>query len=336
MQNNFLKKPVHGFVLGKFLPPTNGHVYLCDFAQNYVENLTILVCSLPSEPIPGKLRYEWMKELYPRCNVVWCNEDLPQVPEDHPDFWNIWRYVIWRYTHSQLMPIDVVFASEPYGKRLADDQGAMFVPVDIGRETVPICATDIRKNAYEHWDKIPSVVKPYFVKRICLFGAESSGKTTLAKQLAAQYETNYVPEYGRVYTEFFGTDVGDKELNLIVKGHLASVAAAKKHANKVLIEDTDPLMTALWSDMLTGKRHEWFDSFKDYADLYVLCDIDIPWVDDGTRYFKDQPTRQKFFNICEKELIDREVNYVIVSGSVQQRMLQVNRAVRKTLYIKTK
>ena len=49
-----------GFVLGKFMPPHQGHVLLCDFARAYCETLTILVCSLESEPIPGRLRHAWM------------------------------------------------------------------------------------------------------------------------------------------------------------------------------------------------------------------------------------------------------------------------------------
>ena len=79
---NYLTKPRRGFVLGKFMPPHAGHVYLCDFGRAYVEELTILVCSLPTDPIPGALRLQWMRDLFPTARVIHCEEILPQVPED--------------------------------------------------------------------------------------------------------------------------------------------------------------------------------------------------------------------------------------------------------------
>lgn len=310
-----LERPENGFVLGKFMPPTNGHVYLCDFAQNYCENLYILVCSLPDEPIPGYQRYYWMKELFPNCKVIWCSEVLPQEPKDENDleFWDIWKKTIRKYTHD--LNIDVVFASENYGMRLAEELDASFVPCDLNREAQECSGTAIRNNPYKNWKYIPNVVRPYFVKRVCMFGPESSGKSTLARQLRKHYDTVMVPEYGRIYTEFFGTDVNEEDLENIIKGHVASVKAAKKQSNYILIEDTDPLMTCVWSDMLLGKHDPWFDKFfHDYADLYVLCDVEIPWKDDGTRYFPKQEDRQRFFELCEKTLIERKVKFVYASG----------------------
>src|SRR5687768_9683832 len=76
-----------GMLLGKFMPPHLGHVYLCEFARSYVRDLTIIVGTLPSEPIPGELRYAWMKELFPDVRVVHLAEELPQYPHEHPDFW---------------------------------------------------------------------------------------------------------------------------------------------------------------------------------------------------------------------------------------------------------
>src|SRR5690606_31042793 len=75
---SFLTRPKRGFVLGKFMPPHAGHVYLCDFGRAYVEELTILVCSLPDDLIPGKLRFQWMKEMFPTARVVHCEEIVPQ------------------------------------------------------------------------------------------------------------------------------------------------------------------------------------------------------------------------------------------------------------------
>ena len=80
----------HGMLLGKFLPPHRGHCYLADFASNFVDHLSIIVGTLPSEPIPGHLRFSWMQELFPQAQVLHLDKVLPQDPSEHPDFWNIW------------------------------------------------------------------------------------------------------------------------------------------------------------------------------------------------------------------------------------------------------
>ncbi len=311
-------KPPRGFVLGKFMPPHQGHVFLCDFARHYVEQLTILVCSLNDDPIPGALRFAWMTELFPDCRVLWCTEDLPQEPKDDPEnFWDIWRRVVQQH-HPE--PIDVVFASEDYGARLATEVGASFVPCDPQRLACPISGSAIRAHPYAHWKHLPAPVRPYFAKRACVFGPESSGKTTLCAALAARFDTIATPEYGRIYTAHFGVEVSAADLERIARGHRAGTFAALRQANRILIEDTDPLLTAIWSIMLTGARSPTLDALEDLADLYILCDIDFPWIDDGTRYFPAPADRQRFFDLCEAELQRRRVRYVRVSGSPETRL----------------
>jgi NadR type nicotinamide-nucleotide adenylyltransferase len=326
----FLSKPRRGFVLGKFMPPHAGHVYLCDFGRAYVEELTILVCSLPDDPIPGKLRFQWMKEMFPTARVVHCEEVVPQEPADDPDnFWPIWRGIVKRY-HPE--PIDMVFASEPYGHRLAQEAGARFVPVDEARTAFPISGRAIRENPYANWRFLPGPVRPYYMKRVTLFGAESTGKTTLSAQLARHFDTVVAPEYGRFHTEAFGADATTPEdMRQIVMGHLAGVSAASLRANRVLIEDTDPVLTAVWSDTLAGSRDPWFDAYRDYPDLYLFCDIDLPWVDDGTRYFHDPAVRRNFHLACERELTSRGVNFVRIQGTPEQRRAKAVEAVEALL-----
>src|SRR6476620_7186966 len=97
-----------GMLLGKFMPPHLGHVYLGEFAARSVDQLTIVVCSLASEPIPGELRFAWMRELFPFSNVVHLTDDLPQTPEEHPDLWPLWRAALRRVLPDRR---DCVFAS---------------------------------------------------------------------------------------------------------------------------------------------------------------------------------------------------------------------------------
>lgn len=307
--------PARGFVLGKFMPPHQGHVFLCDFARNACQSLTILVCSLPGDPIPGELRHRWMSEMFPDCDVQWCAEVLPQEPADHPDFWAIWSDVVARYGGSP----DVVFASESYGLLLAGEVGAVFWPVDVARLTRPVSGTAVRTDPFGRWKDIPPVVRPWFVRRVCLFGPESTGKTTLAARLADRFETICVPEYGRTYTEMFGVNVGPDDPLKIAQGQMAASRAAARQANRIQIEDTDPLLTAVWSDMLTGQRAAWFETFDAFAHLYLLCDTDTPWVDDGTRYFPDAGDRTRFSALCEAELRQRGVKHVVLRGDWAER-----------------
>ena len=306
-----------GFLLGKFLPPHNGHVFLCDFAQRYCDELTILVCTLAGDPVPGELRYGWMREMFPDCRVLHLAEDVPQEPADHPEFWDIWRGIVQRF-HPE--PVDFVFASEDYGQRLAREAGARFVPVDIPRAAVPVSGDAIREDPLGNWRFIPPPVRPYFAKSVCVFGPESSGKTTLARDLAAHFDTVCVPEYGRTWTDAFGGDCTSDDLLAIARGHIAAAAAAARQANRLLILDADPVLTAVWSDMLTGRRDPWFESFEDTAGLYLLCGIDMDWRDDGTRYFPDRETRARFFAACKAELERRALNYVLLEGDRDERL----------------
>ena len=312
-----------GFLLGKFMPLHNGHVYLVEFAKAYCDHLVILVASMPNEPIPGKLRYEWMKKMFnsESCTVIWTDEILPQEPKDENDheFWKIWadeiKKAMYAAHRSYWDTPTHVFASEEYGHKLAASVGAEFVPVDMARTMHKISGTKCRRNIFTNWKHLPQVVRSHYSKRITVFGPESTGKSTLIKNLGKSFKDNIVvPEYGRVYTETFGADVDQDDIQKIVQGHQASVNAAKSFGRKLIFEDTDPLMSMVWSDMLTGSHDSWFDNFNDYPDLYLLCKPDIPWVDDGTRYFPDQKDRDRFFNLCKQILDDRKVNYAVIDG----------------------
>lgn len=293
------------------MPPHLGHIYLCDFARHYCERLTILVCSLPDDPIAGDLRFRWMREMFPDCDLKWHAEPVPQEPADHPDFWSIWRDIV---AIAAGRP-DVVFASEDYGHRLAEEVGAQFVPVDRLRQVVPTSGTAVRAAPFANWRFMPEPVRAHFVKRICLFGPESTGKTTLATSLAKRWDTVLAPEYGRTFTEAFGTELSEADLEAIVRGHQAGVSAARRQANRILIEDTDPILTAVWSDMLFGRRAAWLNDNFEAADLYLLLDPSPPWADDGTRYFPDATARQRFHKLCRDELVRRRAPFVEIGGS---------------------
>ena len=280
----------HGFVLGKFIPPHAGHVHLCETARRLVDRLTILVCWLPDDPVPGPLRLQWMKELFPDCRVIGHDAIVPQGPGDNPDFWPIWRGIV-KAAHPE--PIDMVFAGQDYGLRLAAEVGASFTPV-APRPFPELSGAAVRADPWGHWDHIPHAVRPYYARTFCLHGPESTGKSTLSAPLAAHFDTLWVPEYGRVHCETFGYDLDAAGLVTIARTQSAMTRAALPWCNGRLIVDTDALTTAAWSLMILGHVPDGvLDGFSK-ADLYLLTDIDIPWDDDGGRYYPDPADRRRF------------------------------------------
>jgi NadR type nicotinamide-nucleotide adenylyltransferase len=154
------------------------------------------------------------------------------------------------------------------------------------------------------------------MRTVCLHGPESTGKTTLAAQLAEHFGTVAVPEYGRIYCEIFGNECDLEDLRAIRAGEEQFIEAARRKAkNGILILDTDAVMTAVWSDVLLGYRPDDLDKIENPADLYLLCDIDVPFVADGIRYFPDQATRAKMFAQTKRELERRGLPFVTITGS---------------------
>jgi NadR type nicotinamide-nucleotide adenylyltransferase len=162
-----------------------------------------------------------------------------------------------------------------------------------------------------------------------VFGPESTGKSTLAWRLSDHFGTVFVPEYARTYTDAFGTDVSAEDLMRIAYGQLASRDAAARNANRILFQDTDPVLTAVWSRMLIGPHALWFDGFRKVADFYLLTDVDVPWVDDGTRYFPDERQRRRFFDLCRAELELRRLPFVTISGGWEDRFRTAVLAIRE-------
>ena len=149
---------------------------------------------------------------------------------------------------------------------------------------------------------------------VCLHGPESTGKSTLATELAAHFHTIAVPEFGRLYCEALGNECDMEDLRAIRAGHDLLVREARRKTKAILILDTDAVMTAVWADVLLGQRPADLDRIDDPADLYLLCDIDIPFEADGIRYFPDPKMRQQMFEQTRAELVRRALPFVTIRG----------------------
>lgn len=306
----------HGLVLGRFMPLHGGHIALIRTARALVDHLTIIVCWQPEDEVPGALRVQWMLEMFPALRVV-----AHRMPSPHrvvPSAENLAVFAAqMRDIHPE--PIERIFASDARQEPLAAALDARLVLVDPDHAAVPVRSSEIRTDPFASWPFIPPVVRPAYASTICLHGPESTGKTTLTQRLAEHFGTLYVPEYGRTYCEQYGLALTMGDLVTIGRTHCAMTAALLRLCQRRLFLDTDPLMTAVWADMLFQQRDAWFESFDATAKLYLLLDIDMPWVDDGTRFFGDVDRRRRFFDLSQAELARRGVAYRVISGSFDER-----------------
>lgn len=314
------KKFKNGLVLGKFFPPTLGHFGLIDFAKEQCENIFVIVCSIKSEEIPGEYRYNWVSSNYinsPNVIVKWCNKELPQSPDECEStdefYFKHWCPVV----HEYINDLNVVFTSEDYGDEFAKYLGVDHVLFDKDRKIIPVSGTKVRKYPYgDMWNFITDDVKKYFKKKIVIVGPESTGKTTLVKKLAEYYNTKYVEEFGREYTN----NIPAK--NMIIKDYeniaLVQKMLIDKHdydLDKVLFVDTEAITTKLFGELyIKDFKSDIIENIinKQEFDLYLLLNVDVPWVDDGTRDFPDK--REEHFNMIKQELIDRKLPFVVISG----------------------
>jgi HTH-type transcriptional regulator, transcriptional repressor of NAD biosynthesis genes len=328
-----------GLVFGKFLPFHAGHQYLINFARASCRRLTILVCTLPSEPIPGEIRFQWVKEMYPDCNVVHHYAEIPQNPEEHPDFWNIWKRSIEK--HCPFEEFDALFGSEDYGWRMAETMGIDYVPVNRERDLLSVSGTEIRNNPYRCWKYIPEVARPYFARRVAIVGPESTGKSMLAENLAEHYATVRVSEYARGLLDEYAAnrfykpgEVRYEDIATIARGQKVTEDFQARRCNKVLFCDTELMTTVFWSNYYFGKCPEWVkkEAQERKYNMYLLLAPDVPYAPDAQRPMSDIRQRRKFFEWWKARLDGLGARYAVIAGSDwQQRFEAACEAVERAL-----
>jgi HTH-type transcriptional regulator, transcriptional repressor of NAD biosynthesis genes len=311
-----MKKYKTGLVVGKFYPPHKGHHYLVNTAIAQAESVVVAVCYRKEETIPWELRAQWMQEIHPTANVILI-EDIA-VDASSAD----WA----EYTKEFLGYVpDAVFTSEDYGRTWAECLGCEHVLVDKERVTIPISGTKVRENPLAAWEYLEPCVRAYFVRRICVVGAESTGTTTLAQDLAKHYHTTWVPEYGRTYFE--GKMFGENATNWVTQEfeHIANMQNSMEDqlartASKILICDTDSFATSVWHERYVGQRAESVEELsKDrHYDHYLLTDTDISFVQDGTR--DGEHIRQQMHERFIARLTEEGKPFTVVSGSREERL----------------
>ena len=317
-----------GLVIGKFMPIHEGHISLINFAANQCDELIVSMSYTDHDPISADLRFSWIKAIFKdnqKIKPAIIKDDFDDEQLSLPIRTMRWSEVIRR----TFPPIHILFSSELYGEPFAKNLGIVHKSFDLERRGHPVSATLIRKNPFNCWDFIPLPVRPFFVKKICIYGPESTGKSTLAIKLANRYKTEFVPEVAREFIT--SNDFTVEDIISIGLAHYNRIQEKLKHANKILICDTDVITTQIYCrHYLTVVPEILYDLEKKVTyDRYFLMDIDFPWIPDGLRDLGGRRDHMK--NVFKKELVNRGIEFIPVNGDFAQREKIISSEIERLL-----
>ncbi len=339
-----------GLVVGKLSPLHRGHEHLLGAALRQCERVLCLSYSSPELPGCGaEARRGWMSELFPAVTHLALDEAeverlrlqhgvLPQLPHNDASELEHRSFVAELCLQVFGVAVDAVFTSELYGDGFAAELQRQFraanlvdarvahVRVDLDRSTVPISASAIRADRELAFTFLSPVVRASFVRRVCLVGGESSGKTTLTRSLAASFETSHCEEYGREKWLERGGELHYEDYLLIARTQVQLEAQATRAARHVTFCDTSPLTTLFYClDQFGGAEPELSRLAERSYDLFLLCAPDLPFVQDGTRLDVAFRARQHDFYLAELER--RQARWLLVEGPLEARVEQARRGI---------
>ena len=297
----------------KAYPFHKGHEFLIREALRQSERVTILLVKSFGERPSGELRREWVQKTFPQVTIhlvenLYLDDDDPKSSY----FWAVYARDILNGDE-----IDVVFSSEAYGDEWAKQLGVAHKCVDINRTYLPISGTDIRANPHLYWSYMNEHARQFYLLKVLIVGPESTGKTTMCRNLALKYGTVYSPEYGRIYDE--QTRKPKEEFDearwrtiyaAILNEQPKLNARAEADARNVCFYDTDLLTTAMW-------YREWQEDYgfdglyrslrqagkSQEFDLVIIMPL-AEWVDDGYRG-QTEDVRRKFYAQLLRDHADR-------------------------------
>lgn len=189
------------------------------------------------------------------------------------------------------------------------------------------------------------------IKKIVVVGPESTGKSTLCQKLAAHYNTIWVKEYAREYLLENGTDYNFENLLDVAKGQLRlEEEGIKELENKLASEntpstfalhpsplfiDTDQYVMKTWCEFVFGQCHQWIlnQVVERKYDLYLLANIDAPWVKDELREYPDFETREKLYHHYKDIMVNQFVPWVNINGNYEERLQKAINAIDGILKI---
>jgi HTH-type transcriptional regulator, transcriptional repressor of NAD biosynthesis genes len=314
-----------GLTLGKFAPLHHGHQYLIETALKEVDELIVIIYeSSDIISIPLQVRANWIRKLYPSVKVIegWNG---PSAMGDTPEIKRLQEdYVLGLLNYQKITHF---YSSEFYGDHMSRALGAVNRVVDESRKQVSISASAIRQNFFANRKFISSTVYKDLIANIVFLGAPSTGKTTIAETLAKEYNTVWMPEYGREYWEEHQVNrrLSKEQLVEIGERHLQKEEQLIQQSNQYLFTDTNAITTYMFSMYYHGEADERLIQLAKEVerryDLIFLCDTDIPYDDTWDR--SGDVNRKLFQEKIIEDLSRRNLDYIMLSGNLQERKKKV-------------
>lgn len=309
----------NAYVLMTAMPPTKGHLHLIQFASSLATHAHVILCTQPDEPMWQERLLALQKATQGLPNVLLhhIHKTLPQEPEQDPGFWDMWGDFLHMFG---FQPNDYIVASELYGVRLAEEVGGIFMPYDINRSIAYSKATDVREFPMGNFHRVLPEFQKYLRKTVTIFGAESTGKTTLAKQLTDTNRNYFLPEWARPYLETVGPELNKDVMTRIWYGQKALQEQGQMLLDKpFVVQDTD-----LWSTVGYWNMHKMEyggsvpeelirDALSLKSDLYIMTRSNIPFEADPLRY--GGGVREGTDDFWEGLLVAANANYVVLNSN---------------------
>ncbi len=179
-----------------------------------------------------------------------------------------------------------------------------------------------------------STKKQTELKKIVITGPESVGKTTLTKYLANHYNTIWLPEYAREYIEKLNKPYTYNDVVEIAKKQIILEKKYQRKAKKILFIDTGLIVTKIWFKEVYNEYPIWInEAIKNQkTNLFLLCNYDIPWVNDGIRENGSNEKRKYLFNEYKKEIEKNGYNYKIIYNLDEQRFKNAIKITDKEIF----
>jgi HTH-type transcriptional regulator, transcriptional repressor of NAD biosynthesis genes len=297
---------------------------LLDAAQAHCDRLIVLLLDYAEQTVAPEIRAAWLRQIHPGIDVRIIPDD-PTIAAEQTDEEAAWIRAFLGDTQ-----IDVFFSSEHYGEALAHALGALHYDVDRERFMVPVTGTMVRRNPASMLQWLEPPVRAYYVPRVCIAGAESTGKTTLCEELAQRYGTPYVPEYGRTYTlekvrlGRLGEWAPDEFVHIAFEQQRQEDDYARR-AFPLLLCDTDAFATRIWYEFYLGDVPEQWPLPLSRIDLYLLPYPDVPFVADEIR--EGEHRRYWMHARFEEQLAKEQRQFVVLSGTHDERVAQAVAAI---------
>ena len=175
------------------------------------------------------------------------------------------------------------------------------------------------------------------ITKVVIIGPESTGKTSLCEQLAQHYNTIWCPEFAREYLLTHPVDYNYEDLLTIAKGQIdledKFISKLTTQNLSLLFVDTDMYVMKVWSEFVFEKCHRFIleQIVKRKYGLYLLCNVDLPWIPDELREYPSVETRKKLFNIYKDAMANQSVPWIEINGSYEERLRKAIAAVDRLL-----